>query len=254
MKEETITSRSNPLMTHLHKLQTSRGYRYATGEFCADGTKLLQEAITWYPGLHTVIACEGLPLPPLPEGVRLVRVPQQLMERISTMQTPQGVIFLCHMPKPKPLALSPGCLILDGVQDPGNLGTILRTADAFGVPVALCDGCADPYSEKTVRASMGAVLRTQPQQATAKEIVSYCKAHTIPLAATALSEASQDLRQAAVGNWAVLIGSEGQGVRQSLLEQADALFKIPMLPRCESLNAAVAASVVLWEMARNTLR
>ena len=250
MMEEHITSRQNRLFQHLKKLQSSRAYRQQTREFCADGTKLLEEAIRWYPGLHTVIACEGLPLPSLSEGVRLVRVPESLMQSVSTMRTPQGAIFLCRMPDERPLALEPGCLILDGIQDPGNLGTILRTADALNVPVVLTDGCADPYNEKTVRASMGAVFRTQPLQATAEDILACCAEYGIPVAATALSPRSVDLRSADLSSCAVVIGSEGQGIRELFLEQSDALLIIPMQERCESLNAAVAATIVMWEMKR----
>lgn len=248
--EEYITSRQNRLFQHLRKLQTSRSYRQQTREFCADGTKLLEEAIRWYPGLHTVIACEGLVLPRLPEHVRLVRVPESLMQAVSTMKAPQGAIFLCRMPELQSLAVEPGCLILDGIQDPGNLGTILRTADALDVPVLLTDGCADPYNEKTVRASMGAVFRTQPRQATAEEILSYCTSHRIPVAATALSEHSEDIRNTDLSACAVVIGSEGQGIRELFLEQANKLLIIPMQERCESLNAAVAATIVMWEMRR----
>ena len=247
---DSITSRKNQLFVHLRKLQTSRSYREETRQFCGDGIKLLDEAVRHFPGLHTVIACEGLDLPELPESVRLVRVPEALMQSVSTMKTPQGVIFLCHMPEPKPLAIVPGSLILDGVQDPGNLGTILRTADALDIPVILSDGCADPYSEKTVRASMGAVLRTQPRMAAAEEIIACCRAHGISLAATALSDQSRDLRECPLRTCAVVIGSEGQGIRQEFLAASSRQIIIPMNPRCESLNAAVAAAIVMWEMRR----
>lgn len=247
---ERLTSRKNQLFVHLRKLQSSRAYRESTRQFCADGIKLLGEAVRWYPGLDTVIACDGLELPALPAHVRLVRVPEALMQSISTMRTPQGVVFVCTMPPARTMQLRPGCLILDGVQDPGNLGTILRTADALEVPVVLSGGCADPYGEKTVRASMGAVFRTQPQIATAEQILEFCRAKSIPLAATALSEGAQDLRSVQMGKHAVIIGSEGQGVCDAFLRCADAHLIIPMQERCESLNAAVAAAIVMWEMRR----
>lgn len=251
MIEERITSRQNRLLVHLKKLQSSRSYREENREFCGDGTKLLEEAVRWYPGLHTVIACDELPLPQMREDIRVVRVPESLMQAVSTMRAPQGVIFLCRMPEQQPLSIQPGSLILDGVQDPGNLGTILRTADALNIPVVLTDGCADPYAEKTVRASMGAVLRTQPMQADAAEIIRYCKQHHLPIAATALSAASQDIRQMDLSACVTVIGSEGQGIRAELLEQSDRQIIIPMDSRCESLNAAVAATIVLWELRRN---
>ena len=248
--EEYITSRKNQLFVHLRRLQTSRAYREACRQFCGDGIKLLDEAVRHFPGLHTVIACEGLALPDLPDPVRLVRVPDPVMQSVSTMKTPQGVIFLCRMPEPEPLAIAPGSLILDGIQDPGNLGTILRTADALDVPVVLSDGCADPYSEKTVRASMAAVLRPQPRTAPTEEIIAYCRDRGIPLAATALSAQARDLRECPLSECAVVIGSEGQGIRQAFLEASARQIIIPMNPRCESLNAAVAAAIVMWEMRR----
>ncbi len=251
MIEERITSRQNRLLIHLKKLQTSRTYREENREFCGDGTKLLEEAVRWDPGLHTVIACDGLLLPEMNESIRIVRVPESLMQSISTMRSPQGVIFLCHMPENQPLSILSGSLILDGIQDPGNLGTILRTADAMDVPVVLTDGCADPYGEKTVRASMGAVLRRQPMQTNCLEIIRYCKQNHLPIAAAALSSSAQDIRQIDLSAYVTVIGSEGQGIRTEFLEQSDRQIIIPMGSRCESLNAAVAATVVLWELRRN---
>ena len=163
MREERITSRQNPLLRHVKKLLTSRSYRQQCGEYAGDGTKLLEEALRWNAGVTTIVAAESVVLPAVSDIVRVVRVPTDVMDSISQMQSPQGAIFLCRLPAPKPLHLSPGCLILDGIQDPGNVGTILRTADAMEIPVILSDGCADPYSPKTVRATMGAIFRSQPQ-------------------------------------------------------------------------------------------
>ena len=153
-----------------------------------------------------------------------------------------------RMPEKQPLTLRPGCLILDGIQDPGNLGTILRTADALNVPGVLMEGCADPYSHKVVRSSMGAVFRTPPVTLTWEQASEALKNAGIPGAATAMDEKARDLRQADAGSLAVVIGSEGRGVRQEILDSADAELIIPMNPHCESLNAAVAATIVLWQM------
>ena len=170
------------------------------------------------------------------------------MAYISPMETPQGALFLCRLPEKTDFAPKPGMLLLDGIQDPGNLGTILRTADALQVPVALLEGCADPYSHKVVRASMGAVFRTPVHQITWQQAKDACREKEIPVAVTALSDRAKDLRQAALTEMAVVIGSEGQGVRKEVLESADAELIIPMNPHCESLNAAVAATIVMWQM------
>lgn len=184
----------------------------------------------------------------IPQGVRVVQVPEDVMASISPMQTPQGALFLCRLPEKAPFVPKPGMLLLDGIQDPGNLGTILRTADALEIPVALLEGCADPYSHKTVRASMGAVFRSPVVQTTWTEAAQALGKAKIEIGVTALSEKARDLRQAPLSQMAVVIGSEGQGVRKEILEAAQNELIIPMNPRCESLNAAVAATIVMWQM------
>ena len=245
--EEYITSRRNPLLQQVRKLISSRRERERTGLFVADGTKLLQEAVKYCPGLHTVILTEGVEAR-IPEGVRLVRVPEAVMASISPMESPQGALFLCRLPEKSELEAKPGMLLLDGIQDPGNIGTILRTADALQIPVVLLEGCADPYSHKVVRASMGAVFRTNVLQSTWAEVSGVCRDAGIPIAVTALSDRARDIRTADLTRMVVVIGSEGQGVRQQILDAADAQLIIPMNPRCESLNAAIAAAIVMWQM------
>ncbi len=247
--EERITSRKNPLLQQVKKLLSSKKAREEAGLFVADGTKLLQEAVRWYPGLHTVILADGVEAE-VPPSVRKIRVPGDVMESISPMASPQGALFLCRLPEKKAFVPKPGMLLLDGIQDPGNLGTMLRTADAWNVPVVLLEGCADPYSHKVVRASMGAVLRTDVIQAGWEEVRAACAAAGIPVGVTALSDRAKDIRLADVKQMAVVIGSEGQGVRREILENADAELIIPMDPKCESLNAAVAAAIVMWQMAQ----
>ena len=249
MTEQRITSRKNPLLQQVKKLFSSRRERESAGLFAADGTKLLEEAVKYCPGLHTVILSDEIQAG-LPERVRLVRVPGDVMESISPMASPQGAVFLCRLPEKTPFCPKPGSLILDGIQDPGNLGTILRTADALDVPVTLLEGCADPYSHKVVRSSMGAVFRTPVITASWEQVRAACQAAGIPIAVTALEEGAVDIRQAALSKMAVVIGSEGQGVRREIMEAAEHKLIIPMNPHCESLNAAVAAAITMWQMKR----
>ncbi|MBQ8880683.1 MAG: RNA methyltransferase [Oscillospiraceae bacterium] len=244
---ELITSRKNPLLQQVKKLLSSRKEREEAGLFVSDGTKLLAEAIRWWPGLHTVILSQGVEAE-IPAGVRVVTVPKDVMESVSPMQAPQGALFLCRLPEKKDLVPKPGMLLLDGIQDPGNLGTILRTADALEIPVALLEGCADPYSHKVVRSSMGAVFRMEVVQTTWAAAEQACKEAGIPVGVTALDEKAQDLREAPLNTMAVVIGSEGQGVRREILERVQNSLIIPMNPNCESLNAAVAAAIVMWQM------
>lgn len=247
MMQERITSRKNPFLQQVRRLLGSRKERQQAGLFVADGTKLLEEAVKWWQGLETVILSDDVEAQ-LPEQVRVVRVPRQIMEYISPMQTPQGALFLCKLPEQTEFDPKPGMLLLDGIQDPGNLGTILRTADALQIPVALLEGCADPYSHKVVRASMGAVFRTPVQQTTWENAKVRCEATGIPIAVTALSDTAKDIRHAPIETMAVVIGSEGQGVRPQILTSADQQLIIPMNPDCESLNAAIAAAIVMWQM------
>lgn len=249
MNQERITARKNPFLQQVRRLLSSRKEREQTGLFVADGIKLLAEAARWWPGLETVILSDGVETD-VPAGVRVVRVPEDVMASISPMQAPQGALFVCRMPEKASWCPQPGMLLLDGIQDPGNLGTILRTADALDVPVVLLEGCADPYNHKTVRASMGAIFRRPVQQATWEQVRQMCAEAKIPVAVTALREDAVDLRHAAPEQMAVVIGSEGQGVRREILESADQTLIIPMNPHCESLNAAIAATIVMWQMKR----
>ena len=249
MNRERITSRKNPLLQQLRRLLQSRGAREAAGEYIADGTKLLAEAVRWIPErLRTVVVTESVDPGELPPHVRLVEVPDDIMAQLSPSKTPQGALFTCALPSMEAPSIQPGTLILDGIQDPGNLGTILRTADAWDRPVVLTPGCCDAFSHKTVRASMGAVFRTPPRFMTQEEVYGALRAAGIPLYVTALTSDALDVRQVALSKGAVVIGSEGKGVGEYFRTHADQTLIIPMTARCESLNAAVAAAVVLWQM------
>ena len=248
--EERISSRKNPLLQQVKKLLSSRAERRKTGLFVADGTKLLEEAVKYWPGLQTVILSDGVEAQ-VPDHVRVVRVPEDVMASISPMEAPQGALFLGRLPEQTEFVPKKGMLILDGVQDPGNIGTILRTADAMDVPVVLLEGCADPWSWKVIRSTMGAAFRTPVVQASWEEVLGKCREAGIPIGVTALSDRAVDIRSARLSDMALVIGSEGRGVRKEVLENADHELIIPMNPHCESLNAAIAAAIVMWEIRRN---
>ncbi len=253
MNAEIITSRQNPLMTHLRKLASSRSYRKKSGEYLCDGTKLLAEALKWGAEVKTAVFFEEVDIPPLPDGVRAVRVSEELMRSVSPMETPQGALFTVALPEVQlPETLSgKHYLVLDGVQDPGNVGTILRTADAFDCDgVFLVNACADLYNPKTARATMGAIFRREAYTVTAEELFALLRKSGVPLYGTALRDDTVPLAEADLARAAVAIGSEGRGLSQQVLDECAKTLKIPMNPRCESLNAAIAATVVLWEMYR----
>lgn len=257
---ELITSRTNPLCTHFRKLASSRAYREETGEFLCDSPKLLQEAALWGASIQALMYTEGAELPVSVEDIapRAVQVSESVMKSVSPMETPQGVVFSCAaVPHDPPERLEPDAhgrqryLLLDGVQDPGNVGAMLRTADAFGWTVFLLPGCADVNNPKTVRAAMGVHFRSVIYRDTLHHAVALVRQAGIPLYATALAENTLDLRSADLSRSAVVIGSEGRGVSPEALALCDGTLKIPMDQTCESLNAAAAAAVVLWEGARS---
>ena len=245
---EHITSRHNPLMGHIRKLVGSAAYRRETGEFLCDSPKLLQEALLWQAEITAVVTIS--PLPRLPEHIRQVQVPEDIMSSISPVKTPQGVLFTCRLPQaPLPRSLTGRrYVLLDGVQDPGNVGTILRTLDAFDADgLLLTGGCADPYGWKAVRSSMGAVFRRPIYFGSPEELAALLHRSDLPLYGAALREDTVDARQADYTRCTLAIGSEGRGLSREVLDLCDQTIRIPMSDRCESLNAAIAAAVLLWE-------
>jgi TrmH family RNA methyltransferase len=249
---ELITSRKNPLLVQIRKLVASRAARRESGLFVGEGPKLLEEALRHGAAVTAVVTEQGVSAP-CQAGARQIEVPADVLQSLSDTQAPQGVLFLCRMPDTAPPERLEGgrYLVLDGLQDPGNVGTIWRTADALGADgVILVHRCADPWSPKTVRATMGACFRLPVWECEPEELARLMAASHIPLYATALRADTIDVRKADLNRAAVVIGSEGRGISDVLLNMSRQAVKIPMRERCESLNAAAAATVVLWEMAR----
>ena len=185
--------------------------------------------------------CEGTP-------ARSVLVSPELLAYAADTETPQKMIFTCRIPEQAECLIGERFLVLDGVQDPGNVGTIWRTADAFGADgLILLPGCADPWSPKVVRSTMGACFRLPVLNCTLERLLTILEGKNIPLYATALRDDTLDIRDADLKRAAVVIGSEGRGVSEGVLEHCEQTVKIPMRDRCESLNAAMAAGIVLWE-------
>ena len=250
---ERITSRKNPLLEHMRRLD-SAAFRRQQGEFLCDSPKLVEEALRHGARVLAVAVSDGVEPPEgLDASVRCAAVPPDVMASISPMRTPQGMLAVCRLPDTALPEMLPGSryVVLDGVQDPGNVGTVLRTADAFGCTGALLlPGCADPYGPKTLRAAMGAVFRLPLYAVGLEDLPRLLADAGLPLYGTALRHDTVDVRQRDLRRCALVIGSEGRGVSAEVLALCRETLRIPMSPHCESLNAAAAAAVLLWEAYR----
>ena len=247
---ERLTSRKSAVIRAFRDLARSSAAREEKGLFLCDGQKLLQEALRSGASVETVLWKENraADLPPFPQEALL---PADLFDYVSPMSNSPGPLFSVRMPSAPDLYKVRRVLALEELQDPGNVGTVLRTADAFGVDlVVLLEGCADLYAPKTVRASMGAVFRQTAVRMEAEAFVSFCREKNLPLWGAALTDTARDLRSVPLDPAAVLIGSEGHGLSRELLRACDGEIIIPMSGEAESLNAAVAAAIVMWEMQR----
>ena len=250
---ERITSRKNPLLEHMRRLD-SAAYRRERGEFLCDSPKLVEEALRHGAQVVSLAVSDGVALPAgIAPSVRCVAVPPDVMASISPVRTPPGMLAACRMPDtalPEKLT-GQRYVVLDGVQDPGNVGTVIRTADAFGCDgVMLLTGCADPYSVKTLRSSMGAVFRLPVWCTDAEMLHARLRDAGLPLYGAALRDDTADVRTLPLRRCAIAIGSEGRGLTEQVLALCDRTVRIPMEAHCESLNAAMAAAVLLWEAYR----
>ena len=256
MKE--ITSIHNPQIMAIRELQKARARR-EQGLFLADSVKMVREAIDLALCRTLIVDMKRreeygeLIESAVEAGCDVLLVTAAIMQALSEAKTPQGVMCTVKIPA-QPHELSGRLLVaMDGVQDPGNVGTILRTADAAGFDGALLSGaCADLYSAKTLRATMGSVFRV-PTLRTDDLPAALCemKARGYAIVATELGGADF-YANCPHENAVLVIGSEGRGVSAQVRAAATHHLALPMRGGAESLNAAVAAGIMIYEMARNS--
>ena len=269
---ELITSRTNPKTVMYGKLSEKK-YRDEYGLFLAEGSKLAVEALQ-YADVETLIiaqsrvdmntksgtiACE-LAVIAHEKRVPVYVFADSAFEKISTEQAPQG--FIAVVKKPEKIHRKADfetwqegrrLLMLDEIRDPGNLGTILRSAEAMGIDGVILSSCVDLYSEKTVRAAMGTLFR-MPAFVTQNgaECVRCMKNCGRRVIAAGLGEHTLTLGQYEIDKSdCVIIGNEGHGVSADILKETTACVRIPMAGGTESLNASAAAACILWEYFRN---
>ncbi len=245
---ENISSRKNSFIQHLRKLDSDRAYRQENGEYICDGLKLLKEAVSFGASVSAVLWKEKAE--DIAINAKQYIADKELFDYASPMKNSPGPVFVVKMPAFSEDGIK-NAVVLENVQDPGNVGTVVRTANAFGIDcVILSDACADLYNSKTVRATMGAIFRQRVIGVGSDDLSAFLKERGLKLYGAALTDKAQDVRTVNLKNAAIAIGSEGRGLSQKLLDICDGEIIIPMEENSESLNAAVAASVLMWEMRR----
>ena len=251
---EAISSRKNQYIVRLRSLAADGAFRREQGEYLCDGIKLLQEALGQGAVLRSVLWKEQAETLPGLEGVKQYVAPAALFDYASPMKNSPGPVFTVAMPRETADRPLENAIVLENVQDPGNVGTVLRTAKALGVnAVVLVGACADVYSPKAAQATMGAIFGQRVIQAELPALKALAAKNGLPLYAAALSDQAADIRSLALEKAMVCVGSEGQGLSRELIDACDGQLIIPMTPGSESLNAAVAASLIMWEMRREKI-
>jgi len=223
-------------------------HRDADGVFIAEGPKLVAELIAEIPQLimHVYALQDWAEAQPQRDfSFPVTVITEAELEKISQLTTPNQVLALLRKPEEKPMVRLKGelVLLLDAIQDPGNLGTIIRIADWFGVSQVVCSReCADCYSPKVVQSTMGSIARVQVHYV---DLPAWLQEQPgVKIYAAALG--GEDIREVSKPEEGIIvIGNESKGIRQEILEIADVKLTIPRIGQAESLNAAVAAGILM---------
>jgi TrmH family RNA methyltransferase len=261
MPVRVVESKDNARLKELRKALAAAG-RSVQGRVGIEGPHLLEEALRAGLRVTTIFVAQGaeglLDALPVPRETEILRLPAKLLESALATETPQPIAALVEPPDWSwPHILGCGAkgaelvVVLAGIQDPGNLGTILRSAEAFGATgVVSLPGTVSAWNPKAVRASAGSVFRVPLLAVSERECLEELHEAGVKILATTARGAQPADRADLAGPVAVIIGNEGNGVADDLEARADARITIPCPGPVESLNAAVAASVLLYEAAR----
>ncbi len=244
-----ITSKNNPLIKETATLKDKKGRRQL-GAFLVEGRKMTEECLWGGMTVEKVFVTEGTTLSLQVDEASIVTVSEDVMRYLSDEKTPQGV--LCRVKTPTNTLCAPkrNCLFLDGVADPGNMGAIIRTANAAGYEeIYLTKECTDPYSPKSVRASMSGVFFTRLYIAEREEILALFKNAGIDLVVADMGGVNLFLFTP-TKQFALAIGNEANGISEATRAAANHVVKIPMRSEQESLNAAVAAGISMYLLAK----
>ena len=258
-----ITSKDNEIVKHIRKLKDKK-YREENNEFIIEGIKLLEEAINENANIKKVIICDDCNLENdiynelKYEIAKLdcIYVSEKIFEYISDVKSPQGIMAIIEKDNGNKEIdyIEYVILILDNIQDPGNMGTILRTADSLNLKqIIISKGSSDVYNPKVVRSTMGAIFRINIiESENLIKTVKDLKKHKISVVSTSL-DTNKSIYDIEYNKTAIIIGNEANGVSQELQDLSDNKVKIPMLGKTESLNASVATAIILYEAMRNKL-
>jgi TrmH family RNA methyltransferase len=256
-----VEGRHNALVKELRHAFT-RSELTEAGECAIEGFRIIEEAVRSGLRFRAVFFSESAEpraaklLPQIHSNVETLLLPDKLFSSAVPTQTPQGVAALVHMKTFSAQSLFEGDdnaprVVIAGVQDPGNLGTILRSAEAFGARgVLLGEGTVSAYNKKVVRASAGSAFRVPAAKLSLAEAIKEARTRGIRLVATS-SHKGKPLHEADLsGRVALFIGNEGAGIDKRILSEMDELLTIPHSGKVESLNAGIAASILLYEAQR----
>ncbi len=247
---EYISSRKNQFIQHLRQLTSSASERNKNREFVLDSEKLLKEALQNSVKVKSVFWRQK-PQFELPPEIDEYALPEELFQYVSPLKESKGPIFIAEMPEKREIS-GDKIIILENLQDPGNVGTIVRTANAMSFDAVILVGeCADIYNPKTVRATMGAIFRQHVVSTNLDGLKEILSEKNLSLCGAALSDRAMNIQSVNLEKCAVAIGSEGKGLSAKMLEMCDLEVIIPMAEGSESLNAAIAASIVMWERKRS---